>query len=190
MRRILIIAAAILVALATAGVVRAEPTTTYADIAALPTEEQAAILDPLRAVATAAGTVGRGRGADIFAGVQIVAPSRIVVVYLTDLDQRADFVTGMLAVDPGLDLGPARFRFGRYSLRTLTGSVSILFFALDRAKLPIDSVTLTPDGQGLLVRAHDVARVQAWLAASPPAEIGAIPVVVEPAGEVTNLNKQ
>ena len=88
MRRLLVIAVAALLSLGTAGVVRAEPAMTYADIAALPTAEQAAILGPLRAVANAAATVGRVRGSDVFAGVQIVGPSRLVLVYLTDLDRR------------------------------------------------------------------------------------------------------
>jgi hypothetical protein len=186
MRRLLVIAVAVLLSLATAGVVRAEPAMTYADINALPTAEQAAILDPLRAVANAAATVGRGRGSDVFGGVQIVGPSRLVIVYLTDLDRRDEYVAQMREVDPGLDLTPARFRLSRFSLLALTGAAMTLFRALSAANLPIDSVVVAPDGSGLRVRAHDVARVESWLAASK-AEIGLIPVVVEPAGEVDDL---
>lgn len=189
MRRLLVICSAVLTALATAGVVRAEPMITYSDIAAMPTEEQAAILDPLRAVAKAAATVGGGRGSDVFAGVEIVAPSRIVVVYLTDLGRRADFLAEMLKVDEGVDLGPARFRLGRYTVRALTGAATTLFWALSEADLPLDSVVVAPDGSGLRVRAHDVARVESWLATRPE-EFGSVPVVVEEVGETTNLVKR
>lgn len=88
-----IVATTIAVSLTSAGAAQAKPTPlTYQQIAALPLDEQAVILDPLRALANAAGEVGRSQWASVYSGIQIDASARTVTIYLTDLRVKSAFL--------------------------------------------------------------------------------------------------
>jgi len=151
-------------------------------------DEQAAILNPLRAVASAAGAVGRADGASILAGIQIDAPSRTVSVYLTDLAQENDFRAAMRRVEGAVDLGPLRFKQGLYTLTSLRAAADAL--AGSGSGSSVESVVVAPDGSSLRVPARDVGRAGQAMA-SLSKRVGSIPTIVEPvAADVTSLSRR
>lgn len=188
--RLAVIAVATVTSLGTAGVAHAERVLTYQSIAAMSPDDQAAILDPLRVVAHAAGAVGRAQGASVLAGIQIDAPSRTVTIYLTDLKQQAGFLAAMQKTDTAIDLGPARFKQGNYTVEALKAAADELISQQKQSNLSIESVVVSPDGSALRVRAYEVAAAVRGLASLATA-IGSVPTVVEKAAaDVTNLSRR
>jgi len=179
--RVTAIAVALITVTATSGVAQAAPTLTYQQIVALSPEDQASILDPLRAVANAAGAVGRAKGSDLLAGIQINAPLRTVDIFLTDTSRQADFLSAMRAADPAADFAPARFHPGSYSIANLKTAAARLV-----TQPGLESVAVNPDGSGLRVRAFNAAKTKQSLTSV----FEGIPVVVEQAAaDVTNLSR-
>jgi len=181
MLRLAAIFVAVVTVTASSGVAQAAPTLTYQQIAALSPADQAAILDPLRAVASAAGAVGRTKGSELLAGIQIDAPSRTVNVFLTDTSRQAEFLAAMHAASPTADLKPARFRTSKYSLASLRTAAARLI-----TRPGLESVAVNPDGSGLRARAYNAANTRQTLTGL----VEGIPVVVEQAAaDVTNLSR-
>jgi hypothetical protein len=181
------VAAAILAILVVVGIAGcAQPGQEQA--AAASSDDEIAILDRLRAVARAASAVGRAQGAAIFAGVQIDAPSRTVSIFLTDVTQQDGFLAEMRQVDTVVDLGPARFKLGDYTVGTLTAAADKLMRSQQPPDLFFESVAIAPDGRGLIVRAFDAARARQRLD-ELAGEIGPIPIVIEVVIELTNLSR-
>jgi hypothetical protein len=185
------VAVTVTVPLVTSQPVQANPVLSYAEIAALSPEEQAAILDPLRAVAAAASTVGAGAWSDTFSGVAIDAPSHTVTIYLTNPGRRADFLAAVQAASPTADLRLARIQKGAYTFEALKAA------ALDltaRQNLGIESVAVPPNGDGLHVRAVNASYTKEAMqtTAVPSVSGGAasvLPIIMEAAQGISNVSR-
>lgn len=151
----------------------------YAEIAELPAARQAAIMDPLRALAGAANTVGTTAQAGIFSGVRLDAPAGIVHIYLTDPARRATFLAAVHGVDPAADTGLARVERGRYTRAVLAAAGDTVLARQRRAGVGVESVVVPSDGSALRVRAFDVTRVRQALAPAGGALNVPVATVVE-----------
>jgi hypothetical protein len=188
LKRIAVVAVATMTTVAIGGAAYGAPALSYQLIAAMSPTEQAGILDPLRAVASAAGTVGRAQGADVLSGIQIDAPSSTVSIYLTDLKQQAGFLAAMGRANPSIDAKYARFKQGSYTITQMKAAAENLI-GQKRTDLSIESVALRADGSALEVRAYNVTQTRQALATLSDA-IGSIPTVLEQASaDVTNLSR-
>ncbi|MCW2943092.1 MAG: hypothetical protein JWN00_6077 [Actinomycetia bacterium] len=124
---------------------------TDAEIVALPLSQQAALLNPLRATASALDAVGRGRGAGIYSGVSIDAPHRRVDLFLTDTAKARTFLAEAKAGHPSVNLvsvSVARSKFSRAALHAARDQV-----LRSAATLPIqvDSASAPADGHALVL---------------------------------------
>jgi hypothetical protein len=178
-RPALVVAVAAAILLSTTGVAQAEPTLTYSKLAAMTPKDQAAILDPLRAVASAAGAIGRGAESEVFSGVKIDAPNRTVTIYLTELNRQPDFLAAMQQQNPKVNSSPARFKQGAYPMTTLIAAANEIA-RQERLNKFIESIAVQPDGSALTVRAYNVGRAEAALS-SPmlSAAVGSVAVGFE-----------
>ena len=157
---------------------------TYQQIAALPLAQQAAILDPLWAVASAAAAVGISQFADIYSGLQIDAPAHIVTIYLTDLSRQAEFLAAAGRADSTPDLTLARFARGGHTRAALTAARDALMLQKNPT---VESVAIPADGSALRVRARNVE--QARQAFARPNAAGSVPVVVAAAQGLRDLSR-
>ncbi|WP_426502093.1 hypothetical protein ACPPVO_31095 [Dactylosporangium sp. McL0621] len=186
LRLAVIVSAAVVVAGIGAGTAQAAPAPlTYSQIAALPPQQQAKILDPLRAVADVAGTVGRSQESGVFSGVQIDATAGAVTVYLTDLGRQKAFLAAMRAADAGLDTRPARFARSPLTRAALEAGRDALLAGSTAADLTVESIVVPADGTALHVRVRDTGRAARALPASGAglAAPNGVPVVLEPASD-------
>jgi hypothetical protein len=150
----------LIVPLLTGTPAKAMPGLTYQEIAALPPVELAAILNPLRTVASAASAVGYREWSNIFSGVRIDAPGDRVIIYLTDPSRAADFLRSAGAQDPSAEMTLTVIKKGTYTRLALNQAASVLLAQHD---LGLESVTVPPEGNDLEVRAFDVASARAAL---------------------------
>lgn len=179
-RRMTVIGMVAVVVLSTAGVAQAEPTLTYSQLAAMAPGDQAATLDPLRAVANAAGAAGKGSESGIFSGIQIDAPTRTVTIYLTELTQQSRFLAAMQQIDLKVSLAPARFKQGGYPMTALIAAANKLALQQRRSNMSIESIAVNPDGSALTVRAYDVTLAKIALKSEAlSSSVGSVPIVVE-----------
>jgi hypothetical protein len=120
---------------------------------------QAALLDPLRAVAGALSDVGRGSGAKVFTSVGIDANHDVVNLYLTDAASAAGFLRAAVSVDPSMDTNLIRVHRATYSQAAMAGA--------ERAYLGephpyvVYAISPAPDGSGLQIEVdHTAAAVR------------------------------
>jgi hypothetical protein len=187
---VVVVAATLVTSLLGAGPAQAKPTQlTYQQIAALPPAQQSAILDPLRAVAKAAGIVGRSQLTDIYSGLQIDASAQTVTIYITDLSRKAEFLAAVRNADSAANLGLARIAKGGYTRAALTAARDALMQQKDPS---IESVAVPADGSALHVRTFNVDHSKAALArarAASTSVIGSIPVAMEAATGIKDYSR-
>ena len=126
---------------------------TDAQIAALAPQDQARLLDPLRAVADAVGTAGNGPLADVYGNLQIDANDDLVVVYLTDPAQAGRAVAAALAVDRTIDASRIQVRPAAATHRALDAASRRVVALADAHQIPysIGMVGPAADASGVEV---------------------------------------
>ncbi|MFD8766550.1 chymotrypsin family serine protease [Streptomyces mirabilis] len=126
---------------------------TLAQIAALSPEAQGRILDPLRAIAAAAGQAGKTTEADIYSSLKIDAPDGRVDVYLTDPSKAADFIKAAKQVNKHIDATRITVLHAQYTLRALHAARNHLLAQEAAHQLPykIYTAAVATDGSGLQV---------------------------------------
>jgi hypothetical protein len=89
------------------------------EIGTMAPAEQAALLDPLRAIAGALSDVGKGGRARVFTSVVIDANHDVVNLYLTDMRRAAGFVQAAKSAEPSIDTKLIRVHKAAYTLAAL-----------------------------------------------------------------------
>ena len=89
---------------------------TDVEIGTMAPAAQAALLDPLRAIAGALSDVGKGSGARVFTSVGIDANHDVVNLYLTDTRRATGFVQAAKSVEPSIDTKLIRIHKATYTL--------------------------------------------------------------------------
>lgn len=147
---------------------------TDAQVAALSPVAQAARLGPLRAVADAVGTVGRGSAADVYGNLAIDAGRDVVTVYLTDTGQAGRVLAAARAVDPGIDSSLIRFQKAAATHAALDAAAQRVVALADAGKLPahVDMVGPAADASGLELDVDDPAAAPAAFRDAAPAVAG------------------
>jgi hypothetical protein len=110
---------------------------------------QAALLDPLRAVAGALVDVGRGSGAAVFTSVDIDANHDVVNLYLTDPARANSFVRAARSADSSIDTGLIRIHRATFSLAAM--DLALKAFLAKRHSYAVYAVSPAPDGSGLRI---------------------------------------
>ncbi len=145
--------------------------------------EQAKLLDPLRALANAAGEAGRAGQADIYAGVELNAGTHTVNIYLTDRSKAKRFLAAVKAVDPGIDINLARIQQAKYTRQTLREARERVLRARGEFGNELDSVSVPPDGSGLRIGVKNIEHAKQQVAASralSAADPAGVDTVLEP----------
>jgi hypothetical protein len=158
--------------------------TTFDQFAALPYDQQAAVLAPLRAAAAALDELGRGSRAADYGDVVIDPVARTVTLYATSPAGAAALISGAKRNHPDVDTGLIRVQHAAYSKARLHSARDQL--AAGRASLPyqIVSIAVAVDGSGLEVgvdnpvSAAAAAPSVAGAVGKDPASIAGVPVVV------------
>jgi hypothetical protein len=132
---------------------------TDAQLAAMDPVRQAQILDPLRAIASAVGEVGRGPAADIYGNLQIDANHGVVQLYLTDPGQLQRVVTAARRLDPAADTGRVRVAKAAWTHQQLDAAAARVLDLADAHRLPyhVDLVGPAPDASGLQINVDSQA---------------------------------
>ena len=128
---------------------------TDAQIGAMAPAAQAALLDPLRAIAGALSDVGRGRGADVFTSLAIDANHDVVDLYLTDTTRAAGFIHAARSANPSIDANLIRSHKGTYTMAALDGAAQA--YLAGRHPYVVYAVSAAPDGSGLAVEVANTA---------------------------------
>ncbi|GAA0637595.1 hypothetical protein GCM10010174_69230 [Kutzneria viridogrisea] len=122
-------------------------------IAAMSPQQQAVLLDPLRATASALGAAGRGELADVYGNLAIDANHGVVRLYLTDTAQTGRAFAAARAVDPGLDTSRVQVVKAAYTHRELDAASQHLLDLAEANRLPYQVYLAgpAPDASGLEV---------------------------------------
>jgi hypothetical protein len=138
---------------------RTVPVLTEAQIAAMSPRDQAGRLDPLRAVAAAVGTAGRGPVADVWGNLEIDGGHERVKVYITDVTQAARVTKAALAADPKIDASLISYLPAKATHRDLDAATQRVVGMADADQLPykVDMVGPASDASGLEVKVDDTA---------------------------------
>ena len=152
---------------------------TDAQLAAMTPDQQARVLDPLRAVAEALGTAGRGGIADIYGNVLIDANDGLVKLYLTDTKQAPRAIAAARAVNPKVDASRIRVLSAAATHNALDAASQRIVAMADAHRLPfpIGMVGPAPDASGVEVDVADPAALSAATqapAAPAPAAVGTL----------------
>jgi hypothetical protein len=143
---------------------------TDAQIGTMAPATQAALLDPLRAIAGALSDVGKGRGADdVFTSAVIDANHDVVNLYLTDTTRAARLIQASKSANPSIDTNLIRIHQATYSLAAMHGALTA-YFAV-RHSYAVYAISAAPDGSGLKIEVDNTAT--AIRADHTAAEIGA-----------------
>lgn len=140
---------------------------TDAQIGAMDPVSQAALLDPLRAVAGALNEVGRGQGADVFTSAGIDANHDVVNLYLTDATRAAGFIQAARSEDPSLDMNLIRTHQATYTMAAMSRAAQV--YLAGRHPYVVYAVSAAPDGSGLTI---EVANTSAAATADSAAAAG------------------
>jgi len=128
---------------------------TDAEIAAMAPATQAALLDPLRAIAGALSDVGNGRGADVFTSVGIDANHGVVNLYLTGTTRAAGFIQAAKSANPSIDTNLIRVHKATYTLAAMDGAIQA--YLAKRHSYAVYAISAAPDGSGLKVEVDNTA---------------------------------
>lgn len=127
----------------------APPALSDQQIAAMDPATQATYLGPLRAVADALGSYGRGAGSALFTNVALDPNNRAVDLYLTDPTQAAAFEESAVAGRADVDLTLIRLHKSTYT-RTTLESAARTTLATPHA-YAVYSASPNTDGSGITV---------------------------------------
>jgi hypothetical protein len=158
--------------------------TTFDQFAALPYDQQAAVLAPLRAAAGALDDLGRGSRSADYGDVVIDPVADTVTLYATSPAGAAALIADAKGNHPDVDTGLIRVQNAAYSKARLHSARDRL--AASRASLPyqIVSIAVAVDGSGLEVGVDNPASAAAaapsvaGAVGKDPASIAGVPVVV------------
>lgn len=151
-------------------------------LAAMGTEQQAKVLDPLRAIANAVGEAGRGSLADIYGNLRIDGNHGLVQVYLTDPGQTARTVAAAKAVDPTIDVSRIRVAKAARTHQQLNAAALKVLDLVEANKLPykVYLVGPAPDASSLEINVDNpAARTASQRPTAAEAALG-VPVSFQP----------
>jgi len=132
---------------------------TDAQIGAMAPAAQAALLNPLRAIAGALSDVGRGRGADVFTSVGIDANHDVVNFYLTDTSRAAGFIQAARSANPSINTNLIRSHRATYTMAAMNRAEQVYLAA--RHPYAVYAVSAAPDGSGFTIEVASTAAVAA-----------------------------
>ena len=153
---------------------------TDAEIGTMAPAKQAALLDPLRAVAGALSDVGRGRGVDVFTSAGIDANHDVVNLYLTDTARAAGFIQAARSASPSIDTNLIRIHKATNTLADMDDALER--YLAKRHPYSVYAISAAPDGSGLKIEVDNPAA--ASKADSPAAAVTTVgrDFVARPAG--------
>ena len=122
---------------------------TDVEIVSMTPAAQAALLDPLRAIAGALSNVGKGSGAHVFTSVGIDANHDVVNLYLTDTRRAADVIQEAKSTEPSINTNLIRVHKAAYSLADL--DVARTAYLATRHPYAVYAVSPAQDGSGLQI---------------------------------------
>jgi len=128
---------------------------TDAEIGTMAPATQAALLDPLRAIAGALSDVGEGRGADVFTSVGIDANHDVVNLYLTGTARAAGFIQAAKSANPSIDTNLIRIHKATYTLAAMDGALEA--YRAKRHSYAVYAISAAPDGSGLKIEVANTA---------------------------------
>ena len=128
---------------------------TDVEIGTMAPAAQAALLDPLRAIAGALSDVGKGSGARVFTSVGIDANHDVVNLYLTDTRRAAGFVQAAKSVEPSIDTKLIRIHKATSTLAAL--DVAREAYLAKPHPYAVYAVSPAPDGSGLQIEVDSTA---------------------------------
>ena len=128
---------------------------TDAEIGTMAPARQAALLDPLRALAGTLSDVGNGRGADVFAGLGIDANHDVLNLYLTRTQRAAGFIQAAKSADPSIDTSLVRVHRAAYTLAAMNKAV--VTYVAEPHSYAVYAVSAAPDGSGLAIEVNNTA---------------------------------
>jgi hypothetical protein len=122
---------------------------TDAEIGTMAPATQAALLDPLRALAGALSDVGNGRGADVFTSVGIDANHDVVDLYLTGTTRAAAFIQAAKSANPSLATNLIRVHKANHTLVAM--DKALVAYVAERHPYAVYAISADPDGSGLRI---------------------------------------
>jgi hypothetical protein len=140
---------------------------TDVQIGAMAPAAQAALLDPLRAIAGALNDVGTGQDANVFTSAGIDANHDVVNLYLTDTTRAARFIQAARSANPSIDTSLIRSHRAAYTMAAMSKAAQV--YLAGRHPYAVYAVSAAPDGSGLSI---EVARPAA--AATADGTAGAV----------------
>jgi len=128
---------------------------TDAEIGTMAPATQAALLDPLRAIAGALSEVGKGRGADVFTSAGIDANHDVVNLYLTDTARAAAFIQAARSANSSIDTNLIRIHKATYTVAAMDGALEA--YLAKRHPYAVYAISAAPDGSGLRIEVDNTA---------------------------------
>lgn len=110
---------------------------------------QAENLAPLRALADAIGTQGRGSYADTYSNIRIDEANDQVSIYVTSLERGRQMVNAAAASSPALELSKIVLVKAQFTKRLLDERMAKVMTPSYQRMYDINSVAAAPDGSGL-----------------------------------------
>ena len=128
---------------------------TDAEIGTMAPARQAALLDPLRALAGTLSEIGNGRGADVFAGVGIDANHDLLNLYLTHTQRAAGYIHAAKSANPSINTSLVRVHQATYTLVAM--NKAMVTYLAQRHSYAVYAVSAAPDGSGLAIEVNNTA---------------------------------
>lgn len=163
------------------------PQLTIEQIAALPADEQAEILDPLRQIAAAVSEIGRVRATATYTGLRLNPTVGTVDVWVTERESATMLLADAQTRDPRIDLDRVRVHTAPYSKAELVAATERLNERADELPYEIVAISIPFDGVGLEVGVEDPGLVPTTgpgkgavsaADAVDPASLAGVPTVV------------
>jgi len=129
----------------------ARPVYTDQELAALPAEKLAALLNPLRELASALSQQGESAWSDVYSGLSIDAGTGVVRLYLTDPARADGFLRGLA------NGHLVEVRASRYPARALEAARERLYASAASLPFAVHSWAVPADGSGLQLGVSDPA---------------------------------
>ncbi|GAA1978301.1 hypothetical protein [Catenulispora subtropica] len=168
---------------------------TFDQFAAQPFDQQASVLQPLRAVAGALDDLGRGSLAAAYGDVVMDPVADTVTLYATSPAGGAALVAQAKQDHPEIDTTLIRIKPAAYSKAQLHAARDRLAAQAGHLPYQLVSVAVAVDGSGLEVGVDDPAAAKqttalaAGAAGSDPASIAGVPVVVSQGSGMTGQTR-
>lgn len=158
---------------------------TDVEIGTMAPAAQAALLDPLRAIAGALSDIGRGSDADVFTSVGIDANHDVVNLYLTNTARAVRIIQAAKAAHPSIDPNLIRVHTATYTLAAMDAGRDA--YLAEQHSYAVYAISPAPDGSGLQIEVDNTATAIKkdgnQIAIKP---IGAAKTLVVPAASTTS----